>query len=130
MTAVYVDTSVLLVAAGAPSPARDTCVAFLAPVPDRDLHCSVEGMQEFLFHRMRCSDREHALAQTEAVGAALVLHDFTAAVWERSLDLVRRTSVRGRDAVHAASALVAGIPVLATLDQDFAAVPGLEVVQP
>ena len=43
MTAVYVDTSVLLVAAGAPSPARDTCVAFLAPVAD--LHAARETAQ-------------------------------------------------------------------------------------
>jgi uncharacterized protein len=130
VTAVYVDSSVLLLAAGADHPDRRWAVDHLDVRHGRTHHASVECVQEFLFHRMRRVSRDRALEQAEAVMAGLVLHDFTTEVLVRSFDLVRATTVRGRDAVHAATALVAGVSTLITADRRFQQVPGLTVLHP
>lgn len=133
MTAAwFVDTSVLLVAVGGDHADRAACRGFMAAAARRKaaLHASVEAVQEFLFHRMRVGERATALRATRALIASLRLHDFDADVLRRSLELVELTSLRGRDAVHAATALGAGFGQIVTLDADFAQVPGLEVVHP
>ena len=46
------------------------------------------------------------------------------------IDLVESTGLRGRDALHAASALEAGFDTIVTPDRGFLAVSGLRVVRP
>ncbi len=131
MSAVYADTSVFLLAAGEPATGRDDAVAYLDGVGEGlEVHLSVEAVQEFLFHRMRRAGRAVALAQTEALTESVVLHPFDHGVLRRSLDLVRDTDIRGRDAVHAATALEIGLDTIVTFDRDLAVVPGLQVVRP
>jgi predicted nucleic acid-binding protein len=65
---------------------------------------------------------------TEArdVAAIVEVLDFDARVLDRALDFVGSAAgVRGRDAVHAATALVHGIGFIASIDKAFDAVPGL-----
>lgn len=128
----FVDTSVLAVALGGPHPDREACRAFLQDSARAagQLHASVELVQELLFHRLRRVQRPVALAQAGQVRAACVLHAFDEAVLDRALELVSVSSVRGRDAVHAATALQAGFAEIVSLDVDFDAVPGLRRVHP
>ncbi|MBP8919280.1 MAG: type II toxin-antitoxin system VapC family toxin [Micropruina sp.] len=128
----FVDTSVLLLAAGGEHPDREPSRAFLAGAlrADRPVHASIEAMREYLFHRMRRADRTSALAETRALFAVLHLHDLTAPIFRRSLGVVESTPLRGRDALHAATALEAGFDRIVTLDRDFAQVPGLAAVHP
>ncbi|ANS79853.1 hypothetical protein SGUI_2457 [Serinicoccus hydrothermalis] len=93
------------------------------------MHASAEAVQEFLFHRLRRGDREGAVAQTRAMMDALVLHPVDATVLERALQLVITTPLRGRDAVHAATALLAGFEEIVTTDDDFVGC-GLRPVPP
>lgn len=128
----FVDTSVLLLAAGGAHPDRGPSREFLDSCTRGGvaLHASIEAMQEHLFHRMRVSGREAALAETRTLLAVLHLHDLTATVFRRSLGIIEASVLRGRDALHAATALEAGFDRIVTLDRDFAQAPGLSVVHP
>lgn len=132
MRRVFVDASVLLFGFGGAHPWRDRAHALVAAAHagDLQLHLSVEALQEFLFHRMRRSARDDALADLAAAQSACVVHPFDEAVWRQACDLVRDSPIRGRDAVHAATALRHGFGTIVTGDADFAAVPGLTPVEP
>lgn len=58
------------------------------------------------------------------------LHTFDAAVLDRALELMAVAPIRGRDAVHAATALLAGFDHIVTVDADVVAVPGLRTLTP
>lgn len=133
MPQVYVDTSVLAYAIGGPHPEREACRAVVAAVPRGgvELHASVEVIQELLFHRMRRIDVVTAAGQARAAAAACVMHPFDARVLDLSIDLVLTVpGLRGRDAVHAATALHHGLATVVSTDAAFALVPGLTRVTP
>lgn len=132
MVTYFVDTSVLLLAVGRHAPERDAARDFLANAArsGATIHVSVEAAQEFVFHRTRRVGRERAISEGRQLAATYVVHDFTAEVQARSLDLMELSSVRGRDAVHAATALLAGFSEIVTCDRDFDHVPGLRRVDP
>lgn len=132
MRAVFVDASVLLCAVGGAHPRREGCRELLRAATQGTLllHGSVEVVQEALFHRLRKTDRPSALAQVRSIEAMLTLHDFDHAVLTRMLDLVEHTRLRGRDAVHAATALEHGFTEIVTADRDFDGIPGLTRIEP
>ncbi|GAA1524383.1 hypothetical protein GCM10009788_30230 [Nocardioides humi] len=94
------------------------------------VHVSVEALQEFLHHRMRRCPRSLALQQAERVATVTRAHDFDHVIWDRALRLVESTPIRGRDAIHAATALEHGFAEIVTTDADFVVVPGLTPVAP
>lgn len=94
------------------------------------LHLSVEGGQEFLLHRMRRVGAAQAVAEFDEVDALVVWHDFGVDVLHASRDLVGAEVARGRDAVHAATAIGAGFAEIVSCDSDFDRVPGLRRVDP
>lgn len=132
MRALFLDPSVLLLAVGADHPWRSDCRGVLQRAAEGSLrlHLSVEGGQEFLFHRLRRTDRASALAQFAMINALVVWHDFDVAVLHAARDLVATAEVRGRDAVHAATALGAGFASIVSCDRDFDRVPGLARLEP
>lgn len=133
MLQVYVDTSVLAYAIGGPHPEREACRSVVAAVPSGgvELHANVEVIQELLFHRMRRIDVLRAAKQAQAAAAACVLHSFDARVLDLSIDLVLTVpGLRGRDAVHAATALHHGLTTVVSTDAAFDAVPGLTRATP
>lgn len=97
---------------------------------DVELHVSVEALQEFLFHRMRRASRATAVQQTSDVSALCVVHPFDQVVAERMLLVVEGSPLGGRDAVHAATALVHGFDVIVSPDADFDHAPGLGRLEP
>lgn len=132
MTSYFVDTSVLAHALGDRHPERAPArrVVELAASGAVVLHASVEMVQELLHHRMRRTDHEAALRQTHAAAELCVLHAFDTAVLSRALELVASSAARGRDAVHAATALLHGLPTILSSDPDFDLVPGLTRLSP
>jgi predicted nucleic acid-binding protein len=131
VTPLFVDTSVFLVAVGGEHEERESCRRLVTAAPrEVRLHASVEAVQEFLFHRMRRVERASAVAQARALAASCVLHAFDETVLNAAVHLVGQTSVRGRDAVHAAGAIAAGFDSIVSLDEDFDGVPGLRRLSP
>lgn len=129
---LFLDPSVLLLAVGGPHPARGGCRRVLAAAAAGavTLHLSVEGGQEFLFHRLRRSDRDQAVLQFDQVDHIAVWHAFDVDILRASRQLVASTAARGRDAVHAATALAQGFDAIVSCDADFDGIPGLRRLDP
>ncbi|MDN5746374.1 MAG: type II toxin-antitoxin system VapC family toxin [Nocardioidaceae bacterium] len=110
---------------------RQTCrdVVAAAGRGEVALHMSVEGGQEFLFHRMRKGSREEAVAAFDVLDRLVTWHAFEVEVLHAAV-LLARAGVRGRDAVHAATAQRAGFGGIVSPDRDFDAVPGLRRLDP
>lgn len=132
MTPLFLDPSVPLLAVGGDHPWRGPCRTVLAAAAAGRLriHLSVEGGQEFLFHRLRRVGRDRGVAEFDQVDRLVVWHDFDAEILRSASGLVSRGHARGRDAVHAATALAAGFTQIVSCDADFDGIPSLERLDP
>lgn len=131
--AVLVDATVALHALGDAQPQRDICRSFLEDLwaGSGRAYVSTEMVQELVFHRLRkTNDRELAAADARDMSSLFIVLNFDHEVLELSLDLVEKTSIRGRDAVHAATALAYGIETIASSDAAFDGIPGLRRIDP
>ena len=126
---VLLDASVFLHALGGEHALRTPCREVLAH-RGLEFHASVELVLEVVFHRLRRVERDQAVADARLVADSCRLHDFDANVLRRALSLIAEGRVGGRDAVHAATALEAGIGVIVSSDPDFEGIPGLDRVDP
>jgi uncharacterized protein len=128
---VFLDTSVLLLAAGGDHAQRSACREIIAAMHrgEIDGHASVEAVQEYVHHRRR---RSVPTAVEEAVSLRrmLTLHAFDEEILGEALKLMAFSSVGGRDAVHAATALRRGFDQILSADRDFEQVPGLRRLDP
>ena len=127
------DTAVPAYVYGRDHPFRQPCIEVMSAVAARRLRAqaSVEMIQELLYHRLRKVDRAIALAQSRDIADACLLHPFDQAIMERMFDLVAsHERIRGRDAVHAATALENGIGTIISPDTAFDGIDGLERVDP
>lgn len=131
MTAVFIDSTVLAYAAGRQHPDRASARAVLDAARHEQLrlHTSVEAIQEFVHHRMRMG-APSAVEEARLIQGLCVLHPFDEAVLDRALDLIGSSGVRGRDAVHAATALGSGFSRIVSHDRAFDTVPGLRRMPP
>lgn len=128
-----VDTATLAHALGGPGPHRGPAQAVVdaAIEGQLDLHASVEMVQELVFHRLRRGTRAAAVEQGRDAASLCTLHDFDRAVLDRALLLMaEHDGVRGRDAVHAATALLHGLDTVISPDPAFDLVPGLSRLDP
>lgn len=132
MRRLLVDTAVLAYAVGGDHPQRAACRRLVEAAADGylELHASVELVQEFLFHRLRRIDRPTAVAQARDAADLCVLHPLDRAVMTRALDIASASLLGGRDAIHAATALLHGFSSIVSPDRDFDGVVGLERVEP
>jgi predicted nucleic acid-binding protein len=131
--AILFDTAVALHAVGEAGPERDAARALIRSLIRRRAraYASTEMIQEFVHHRLRVT-RDRGLATSEAryVMSLVTVLNFDREVLDLSLELIEQTSVRGRDAVHAATALAYGIETIASSDPAFDGIPGLRRVDP
>lgn len=132
--AVLVDASVLVYALGEGHPQRDPCRAVLSRAASGEIraYASVEMVQEVVHHRLcKIGDRLIAAANGRSVAALCTLLSFDREVLDLSLELIERTpTIRGRDAVHAATALAYGIDRIVSTDAAFDGIPGLTRLDP
>lgn len=129
---LFVDSTVLVHATGDEAVTRAAARGLIARVSDGSvsLHASTEAIQELVHHRMRRANRERAVHAAHEILAACVVHAFDHTVLGRALTLIETTRVRGRDAVHAATALQHGFDQIVSSDSDFDGIPGLTRVSP
>lgn len=132
MKRYFVDTTVLTFALGGDHALREPCRSILDGAAEKtiEIHASVEAIQELLFHRLRRDSPAKAAAEARHLRAMLRVHAFDEEVLEDSINLVDSTTIRGRDAVHAATALAAGFTQIVSADTDFDGIPGLTRVDP
>ena len=128
-----IDSSVPLYALGARSAWRDACRQVLAMLADGRLMgvASTEMIQEVAHHRLRMTgEPSRAVADARDVAELVTIVPFDATVMRAALDLIERTDVRGRDAVHAATAMTQSIGLIVSTDPAFDAIPGLSRLDP
>ena len=134
MSRFLIDTNVFLYARGKDHEYRESCRAVLRSGAEGliRLEASVELVQEFTHVLLRRGvDRAVAVTETEEVRAQCLLHAFDEQVLRQTLAVLRDHHRIGvRDAVHAATALSAGIERVITVDRVFDAIDGLARVDP
>lgn len=130
--AVLVDSSVVLHALGGESPYRPPCRALLQDLlaGTGRAYASTEMIQEVVHHRMRRATRDQALTEVRTLMPMFVLLNVDHEVLELSLELIEHTHLRGRDAVHVATAKAYGIGAIASSDAGFDDVPGIHRIDP
>ena len=130
--AVLIDSTVMLHALGRNEPYRNKAQEFLRGVWSGTgrAYASTEMVQEVVLHRMRKTDREQAVAEAREMTRSLIILNFDHEVLETALALIETTKVRGRDAVHAATALAYGIETIASSDPAFDGIPGIRRLDP
>lgn len=132
--AVLLDSAIVIYALGRDGPLRESCRAVMTRVSRDDFraYASVEMIQELVHHRLRrTGDRSLAAEDGRDVMAILTVLNFDREVLDLSLDLIERIpTVRGRDAVHAATALAYGIDKIISPDAAFDNIPGLTRIDP
>jgi uncharacterized protein len=131
---VLLDAAVFIYAVGGEHRLREPCRAVLNQGANGRvvLSASVEAIQEFVHHRLRrTNDRARAANEGIAAAGLCTVLDFTGEILQRSLSLIRdHPTIRGRDAVHAATALLHGIDTIVSPDEAFDGIPGLARVSP
>jgi predicted nucleic acid-binding protein len=131
---VFVDTAVLLYAAGGAHPLRDPCRRLLRRIADGELEAviSAEVIQEILhrFTRIGRPDAGTAMARAALDLFAPVL-PITHATMRRMPDLVERhPGLAARDLVHVATCQAEGIEEILSSDRGFDSVPGIRRLDP
>jgi predicted nucleic acid-binding protein len=128
------DTAVFVYAVGVDHPYRDACRRLLDPDV---LHryggeASVQAIQELLHQRTRrTDDRAGSVAVARAMATLCPLHELRADDLELGLQLFERARrLTGRDALHAATAINRGIPVIISPDPDFDGLDQLRRIDP
>lgn len=132
MRRLFLDPSVLLLAVGGDHPLRTPCRRVLQTAASHraSLHLSVEGGQEFLFHRLRRVEVTQAVREFDRLDRIVVWHPFDHEILLRSRDLVAGGHARGRDAVHAATAIMAAFDEIVSCDRHLDGIPGLRRIDP
>jgi len=131
--AVLFDTAVTAYALGSEHRYRLPCIAILDAATTNRVrgYASTEMIQELVHHRLRRGlDRAAAVSIGRETSALFTMLNFDREVLELSLDLIERTAIRGRDAVHAATALAYGIETIVSPDRAFDGIPGLTRIDP
>ncbi len=125
---VLIDSNVVLYALGADSPRRQACRDVLSALADGSLIgvASTEMIQEVVHHRLRMTGDPHrAVADARDTAELVTVIGFDEVILQSALHLIENTGIRGRDAVHAATALTQGITVIVSVDPVFDHMPGL-----
>jgi len=132
--ALFLDTSILMYAAGAPHPLRDPCRAALrrAVALRIPLIADAEVLQEILYRYFSIDRRD---AAESVYGSAVDLCDEILAVTESDTArapelLLAHGHMSPRDAIHVATMEAAGLRRILSTDRDFDTVDGIERVDP
>lgn len=131
---MLLDSAIFVYAVGADHPLRESCRQLVEALGHDRLQgeASVEAVQEFLHQRVRrTSDRAGAVQLARHVAGLCPMHDVTVADLRTGLELfVQHERLQARDALHAATALNRGIPVIISPDTGFDGLAQLRRVDP
>jgi predicted nucleic acid-binding protein len=131
---VFIDTSIVMYAAGAEHPLRERCRSIISAISDRsiDAATSAEVIQEILHRAVairRPDDGIMLASQTMDLFAPVL--PITHALMRRVPDLVARyPSLDARDAVHVATCIHEGIAEIISADRGYDQVAEVRRIDP
>lgn len=131
--ALLLDANIAVYAMGQDNPLRDPCRRLLerAAASEFRAYASTEMIQELVHHRLRkTGDRALATRNGRDLAAMCTTLAFDREILDLALDLIERGPIRGRDAVHAATAIAYGIERIASTDPAFDGIPGITRLDP
>ena len=130
---IFVDSNVPMYVAGRDHPLRDPARRFLerARAGDVDICTSTEVLQEILYRYAALKRRDLAFAVYDLfVQICPVIFPVTLADTDRAKAVMMKTDgVSVRDAIHAAVMLNNSVSKIATFDEGFDAIEGVERVR-
>lgn len=131
---VFIDTAVIMYAAGSDHPLRGPCQRILTQVAEGELDAavSVEVVQEILhrFVALRRPEQGASIAK-DALDLFAPVLPVTHATMRRMPDLIERhPGLSARDVVHLATCLEEGIGEIVSPDRGFDNVPGIRRISP
>ena len=131
---VFIDTAVIMYAAGSDHPLKEPCQDILRRVADGELDAetSVEVIQEIV-HRFMALRRpeQGASIVRDALDLFAPVLPVTHAVMRRMPELLEaHPTLAARDLVHVATCLQEGIRDIVSPDRGFDAVPGIRRIDP
>lgn len=132
----FLDTNIFMYAAGREHPLKAPCVAILRRVAIEELEAltNAEVLQEILYRYSAIGEGERGLhlarLAVDQVGGEVL--PITLADMQRAFDLVARygTTIKSRDAIHAATALNHGVKHIVSVDSHFDVIEGITRVDP
>jgi predicted nucleic acid-binding protein len=128
-----IDSNIALYALGSESPWREACRHSLVLLAQGTIVgiASTEMLQEVVHHRLHMTgDRSRAVADTHDIMALVRTAPFDDTVLRCALHLIASTDIRGRDAVHAATAITQGVEWVISIDPVFDVIDGLTRIAP
>ncbi|MFC4224351.1 type II toxin-antitoxin system VapC family toxin [Lysinibacter cavernae] len=132
--AVLIDAATVLYALSPDDPRSAACQEHLLDLASGKSrgYVSAEVIQEVVFHRMRkTQNRAQSVAEGRGLMRSFTVLKFDNEVLDTSLRLIEQLpNVRGRDAIHAATALVYSITKILSPDKDFDGIPGITRIDP
>lgn len=134
MTTVFIDTAVVMYAAGADHELREPCQRILTRIADGELEAviSVEVVQE-IFHRFMALRRpeQGASIAADTLDLFAPVLPVTHAVMRRMPELVAaHPTLAARDLVHVATCLQEGITDIVSPERGFDMVTGIRRIDP
>ena len=131
---VFIDTAVIMYAAGGDHPLRDPCGRIIAGIGDGDIDAvtSAEVIQEILHRFVSVRRAEHGRTQAiEALDLFAPVLPITHALRRRVPDLAARyPSLDARDLVHVATCIHEGITTIVSPDRGFDQVAEVRRIDP
>jgi Predicted nucleic acid-binding protein, contains PIN domain len=131
---VFIDTAVIIYAAGGDHPLRDPCGRIIAGIGDGDIDAvtSAEVIQEILHRHLSVRRSKVARAQAiEALDLFAPVLPITHALMRRVPDLaLRYPSLDARDLVHVATCIHEGITKIISPDRGFDQVAEVRRIDP
>jgi len=128
----FLDTSMIMYAAGAEHEYKKPCVAILERIERHELEIftSVEVIQELFYRYAHIGRKQEGVILAKSVMSFVPLLPVDDAIMESALDLFERYDIDPRDALHAAVALNFGITLILSSDQHFDQVKEVQRVDP
>lgn len=128
----FLDTSVILYAAGAEHEYKKSCVAIIEKVARDELSVcvSTEVLQELVHRYIRLSKKQEGIKMVRDVGELVQVLPVDNIAFLRALTILEQCEVDTRDALHAAVALHFGIDHIISADKHFDLIPKITRVDP
>lgn len=131
---VFIDTAVIMYAAGSEHPLRESCARIIAGIGDGTLDAvtSAEVIQEILHRQLAVRHLDVAYAQAlESLDLFAPVIPITHALMRRVPDLARRyPSLSARDLIHVATCSHEGIADIVSPDRGFDRVAEVRRIDP